>query len=291
MTSLAYRFSEDSQESYLLVINNQYAKETSIIFKESTKYVDGIGGFAWNGSLIMSHLLQGLNLSFSLANDEKPLHVHEIGCGSAVPSILLCVNSDNECKQVKFSSSDREIDLADLNIKLVSKQIFQEIRNKAFPLDWGCGHAGLSEKAIVDFGGIVDILIGCEIACLRLQQEKLIKSVNQLVGPQSLIFLSFDGEPPSVADNQNDVKWASFGEREMHMKLTHLGYARMVIFTGRIIWEPQSLSQIDVEQMLRLQNVISRFHNGAEFRYFFDTFISMSYTYFADSTICSTMFN
>lgn len=291
MTNLAYRFSEDSQESYLVVLNSQYANEASIIFKESTKCVDGIGGFAWNGSLIMSYLLQGLTLSISVINDGKPLHVHEIGCGSAVPSILLSVNNYDECKQFKFSSSDREIDLAVLNMNLVSKQISQEIRNKAFPLDWGCGHAGLSEKAIIDFGGVVDILIGCEIACLRLQQEKLLKSVDQLVGPESLIFLSFDGEPPSSADKRNGVKWASLGEREMHLKLTHLGYACAVIFTGCIVWEPQSLSQIDEDQRLRLQDVMSHFYNGGEFRCFFDTIIKFSYAHFADSTICFTMFN
>lgn len=96
MTTLAFRFSEDHQESFLLVKCNKNESASSIVFKESTKFVDGIGGFAWNGSLMMCHLLQSLNISSSIACERKKLHVHEIGCGSAVPSILLAANIGND---------------------------------------------------------------------------------------------------------------------------------------------------------------------------------------------------
>lgn len=185
-------------------------------------------------------------------------------------------------KHLTISSSDREIDLADLNIKLVSKQICRKMRNKAFPLDWGCE---MSEKAILDFGGVVDILIGCEIACLRLQQENLMNSINQLVGPESLLFISFDGEPPSpsTADNLCDVKWASIGEREMHTKFIELGYSRLIIFTGRIIWESQS--KIEGEHLRPLQNIMSQFYHGEEFRGFADTIVNMRDAHLIDSSI------
>ena len=231
----------------------------TLVYSLITIIIIGIGGFAWNGSILMASFLQRIDFQSSGRN----LHVHELGCGSAMPSILLALQNANGL----FTVSDGEIDLADLNVQFVSKQILacdldsvNQLDNvKVFSLSWGCLDNSHSELAIRQHAGRnADIIIGCEVACLRRQQSKLLMSIQKLFespSRQDLLFLSFDGAPPATdtsADGQQSdgnrdrsvVTWASRGEQEIHEKLTNLGYKQAILFTGTIVWR-SSHSLID----------------------------------------------
>lgn len=54
---------------------------------------------------------------------------------------------------------------------------------------------------ILSLRGPADVLVGAEIACLRLQQDALLETVQLLSHPTSVVFLTFDDKPPP-----NDTK-------------------------------------------------------------------------------------
>lgn len=142
-------------------------------------------------------------------------------CGLTSAAIL-----DGNCKSAAVSLTDRHVDLCQQN--MLNTCYSHDINVSCFELLWGFRNSGgsiifipnliishllkfISESntaskegavsKILSSRGPADVLVGAEIACLRLQQDALLETVQLLAHPTSVVFLTFDDKPPP-----NDTK-------------------------------------------------------------------------------------
>jgi hypothetical protein len=166
--------------------------------------VDGIGGITWDGTLLMCRLLQSLHLT--------PLHVLELGCGSGLSGLVASALA--QCTTVTLT--DQEVDLAELNVRGRPGIV-------ALPLPWGedCG-------PVIESRGRPHVIIGCEVACLRRQQDKLVRSIQTLALPETVVLVSFDeGPQPNTCS----------AERDLDLRMQGLGFRKDTLSAGRVVWE------------------------------------------------------
>lgn len=200
----------------------EFAGCKSIDIIEDCEMVDGLGGTTWDGAFVMASVLEALNLSHS--------HVLELGGGDGLCSIIAAMVS-----KAQVTSTDRFVDLTLANVercRVSASEPFPDIH--IAPLEWGCLYPDnsdrscefkCSEDSLLASRGPVDLIIGVEIAVLRLQQDKLTATINRLSGPNTVVLMGFDeGPPPNTCGYEKD-----FIER-----MTRLGFCHGVICTARI---------------------------------------------------------
>lgn len=171
--------------------------------------MDGLGGVTWDGSLLMIALLQRLPLN---------LHLVELGCGGGLCS-LSCALRD-----VRVSLTDREVDLAEQNLSSNRHVLRGDV--EVFPLRWGAEGAAEVET-LLQRRGFPDVVVACEVACLRQQQPKLAETVLRLSRPHTLVLVSFDeGPPPNKC----------VAEREWDERMQAAGMRKAVVASGRVQW-------------------------------------------------------
>ena len=228
----------------------------TVMIKESTYMVDGIGGGVWEGALIVAKLLE-------VAEVGESHRVIELGCGAGLSGIVAALHGAN------VIITDREVDLAEHNIRM-----FQDQRSKhslvmcqrasgamrcppanisASELLWGEPVSNLTSSSYPD------VIIGAEITCLRKQQDSLARTIDFISGPLSIILLSFDDLPAELpmrrinGDDRShtleegviektreadthELLTVSKYEREMDQRMKLKGYNRAVICTARVDW-------------------------------------------------------
>jgi Lysine methyltransferase len=251
MSFAATRESLDAFESYLTYFPFCDAPgiRDSLIIKESTHMVDGIGGGTWEGAILMSKLLEAINVD---CNHQ----VVELGCGAGLSGIVAALRGS------RTEISDRVVDLATENIAYCRDQLETGLHNLcdngaitsvkgtkfdicANELSWG-----LKDNAETDHP---DLILGAEITCLRKQQPDLMKTIEVLAGPRTLILLSFDDLPmpisiptsgtnsseregSDVANTRCPVNVVSMYEREFDGRMQAAGFNRAVVCTATVDW-------------------------------------------------------
>lgn len=219
---MAYRLLEDAQESFLCIDNDLWGPDgLALILKESSKCVDGIGGTTWDGALHMCHLFAAL-APFLRGGD---LQLLELGCGSG----LLGLFAGLVCPMLDVVLTDREVDLALTNSRLVERQLNRQLSHtNVFPLTWGCINGAADEEMILSSSRRrPDIIVGCEVACLRRQQDAMIASILRLMKPESLVFISFD-EPPQPNSCSS--------EKEFDHRMRAAGFSKTTVQTSSLAW-------------------------------------------------------
>lgn len=147
-------------------------------------------------------------------------------CGLTSAAVL-----DGKCKSAAVSLTDRHVDLCqqnmlntcfshDINVScfellwgfrnsggliiFIPNYILSHLFQLSFRINFPFRHTASKEGAvskILSSRGPADVLVGAEIACLRLQQDALLETVQLLAHPTSVVFLTFDDKPPP-----NDTK-------------------------------------------------------------------------------------
>jgi hypothetical protein len=200
---------------------------------------DGIGGVLWEGALVISYLLEKIEL-------DCHSHVLELGAGAGLTGLMSAVCGS------KVTLTDRRCDLAEENILLLKEQYLHEKINlnvSSYELSWGQG----DESKLLDLCGPVDVIIGAEIVCLRKQQENLMNTIRLLAGPDTIVLLSYDDIPmpsggSSDSSNNNEANMAdesdkvivSKYEEEMNKRMQIAGFLRAVICTATVDWQTES---------------------------------------------------
>ena len=179
---------------------------------EDSRQVDGIGGVAWDGSFLMALTLRRLVDSSPYASS---LHVLELGCGTGVCGISIAH------RVAAVTLTDQSVDLATSNcrsIRCASNVI-------AMPLSWGEDQ----ERDLLRRRGanVPNLLVGCEIACLRSQLSKLMRTIDALAGRSTIVLLSFDELPPPNSCT---------AEREMNELMSAAGFSGASISAARVTW-------------------------------------------------------
>jgi hypothetical protein len=200
---------------------------------EDSNLCDGIGGILWDGSLIMSYLLEEI-----VSNVDEGTHFIELGCGTGLCSIVAS-KSNRISRNIKFSATDRYIDLLDINIE--NNNLKDEITSDT--LNWDnpnesniCNNKNNSDK--------YQIIYGVEIACLINQQHKLINTINKLYNDNSIILITFD-DTPSQQSNY---------EKQFIKIMQKENFVCSVIFTGSIEWDSNKKDAY-------ITDLTNKFHN------------------------------
>ena len=179
---------------------------------EDSRQVDGIGGVAWDGSFLMALTLQRLVDSSPTASS---LHVLELGCGLGVCGISIA------SRVAAVTLTDQSVDLATAN----SQSTHDAANVVAMPLSWGQGQeGGLLRRRDA---GPPDIVVGCEVACLRSQQRKLVDTIRHLAVSRTVVLLSFDELPPPNRCS---------AERDMDALMVGAGFTGACISVARVSW-------------------------------------------------------
>jgi hypothetical protein len=195
--------------------------------QEDSECVDGIGGITWEGSLLMAYLLQQYKFL-------SGTNIVELGAGAGLCSLALADNPNNE--NINLICTDRFIDLAEVNVKCHQEphSLSSGIRNVlCLPLTWGnAEEENAVLRSLSESGSInryADIIIGCEVGCLRAQQNSLVKTILSLSGPDTVVVIGFDeGPQPNhvTAETEFDHKMCSSN-----------GYNKVVICSGSLVWQ------------------------------------------------------
>jgi Lysine methyltransferase len=258
MSFAATRESLDAFESYLTYFPfcDAPGLRDSLIIKESTHMVDGIGGGTWEGAILMSKLLEAINVD---CNHQ----VVELGCGAGLSGIVAALRGS------RTEISDRVVDLATENIAFCRDQLETGPHNlcdygaitpvkgtkfdiRASELSWGLEN---NAETITDHP---DLILGAEITCLRKQQPDLMKTIEVLAGPRTLILLSFDDLPmpismptsgtnrseregSDVTDSRCPVNVVSMYEREFGGRMQAAGFNRAVVCTAAVDWVKENV--------------------------------------------------
>jgi SAM-dependent methyltransferase len=186
-------------------------EQGGVIFslEENSTLVDGIGGVLWDGSVIILNILESLPI--------RGKKLIEFGCGIGICGIFAAF------KGASVTLTDREVDLVTQNIETTTFPKDTNICCQS--LTWG----QQSELPIQPF----DIILVCECACLLKQQDSLVQSISERVGPGTLIFVTFDGKPPP-----NDVKY----EIKFDNLMKSSGFYSQCIDYSRVDWYEDQLS-------------------------------------------------
>lgn len=257
MSFAATRESLDAFESYLTYFPfcDAPGLRDSLTIKESTHMVDGIGGGTWEGAILMSKVLEAIHV-------DCKHQVVELGCGAGLSGIVAALlGSTTEI-------SDRVVDLATENIaycrdqlktrphKLCNNGVIISVNDTkfdicAYELSWGLeNHTEFNRDH-------PDIILGAEITCLRKQQPDLIKTIEVLAGPRTLILLSFDDLPmpismptsgteregSDVASSRCPVNVVSIYEREFDGRMQAAGFKRAVVCTAAVDWFKENVRE------------------------------------------------
>jgi len=213
-----------------------HTKRNEITFvQEDSNLCDGIGGIIWDGSLVMAYLLEEIVGTIS-----ENTHFIELGCGAGLCS-LVAAKSNISKSNIKFSASDRYIDLLDINIENnnLKDEISSEILNWDTPDDSNTIFNKNNDKT-----DKYQVIYGVEIACLINQQFKLINTINKLYNDNTIILITFD-DSPSQASNY---------EKQFINIMNSENFANSIIFTGSIEWDNNKRNAY-------LYDLTSRYHN------------------------------
>jgi Lysine methyltransferase len=260
MSFAATRESLDAFESYLTYFPfcDAPGLRDSLIIKESTHMVDGIGGGTWEGAILMSKLLEAINVD---CNHQ----VVELGCGAGLSGIVAALRGS------RTEISDRVVDLATENIAYCRDQLETGPYNLfdngainsakgtkfdicAYEISWGLED---NAESTTDHP---DLILGAEITCLRKQQPDLMKTIEVLAGPKTLILLSFDDLPmpismptsgtnrseregSDVANGRCPVDAVSMYEREFDGRMQAAGFNRAVVCTAAVDWFKENVRE------------------------------------------------
>lgn len=175
--------------------------------EENSMLVDGIGGVLWDGSVIILDILNSLPI--------QGMKLIEFGCGIGICGIFAAL------KGACVTLTDREVDLVSQNIQTISFP--QDTKIICQSLTWG----EESDSPVQRF----DIMLVCECACLVKQQSSLVQSIWERTGPTTLIFVTFDGQPPP-----NDVQY----ERKFEDLMRSKGFRSQCIDHSRVEWYEDS---------------------------------------------------
>jgi predicted nicotinamide N-methyase len=263
-TVVAARESINSFESFLVYFPDSNAKNVKkcLKIKESTYMVDGIGGGVWEGAIIMSKLLEAIKVD----TDHRLI---ELGCGAGLSGIVAALYG------AKVLLTDRTVDLAEQNVAYSQlqfnpdRQLLQEdgdISSGAHSsLDIHvqelCWEANNSKSHFFGQMSTIDIIVGAEITCLRKQQQNLMKTIEMLSGPSTVVLLSFDDIPMILTETRNlneDEKPSTPGkprklvelnpakvaavskyEKEMNQRMRLAGFHRAVVCTAKVEWHKE----------------------------------------------------
>lgn len=209
--------------------------------------VDGIGGGTWEGSILMSKLVEAINV-------DTEHRIVELGCGAGLSGIVAAIRGS------KTEISDRVVDLAEENIAYCRNQIETERQGlydtgilpsreetkfdiRAYELAWGLDDQMENRK------NDPDLILGSEITCLRKQQQDLMRTIDMLAGQKSVVLLSFDDLPmPTSGKNESErensdftsskctVNTVSLYEREFENRMSAAGFNRAVVCTAAVDW-------------------------------------------------------
>lgn len=249
MSLAATRAELNAFESYLtyFLFCDAPGLRNSFIIKESTHMVDGIGGGTWEGSILMSKLVEAINV-------DTEHRIVELGCGAGLSGIVAAIRGS------KTEISDRVVDLAEENIAYCRNQIETERQGlydtgilpsreetkfdiRAYELAWGLDDQMENRK------NDPDLILGSEITCLRKQQQDLMRTIDMLAGQKSVVLLSFDDLPmPTSGKNESErensdftsskctVNTVSLYEREFENRMSAAGFNRAVVCTAAVDW-------------------------------------------------------
>lgn len=250
-------------ESFLVYYPHCDSKNAKKILKikESTYMVDGIGGGVWEGAIILSRLLEATKVGVRH-------NIIELGCGAGLSGIVAALNG------ARVLLTDRSVDLAEQNVAYSQLQ-FNPVRQLAqhsadntaqdhsmldIRVHELCWEANNSESLFFDKKDTVDILVGAEITCLRKQQHNLMKTIETLSGPKTIILLSFDDIPMNISESRiEDEKSSSQGklllkleesipatisviskyEKEMNEMMRLAGFHRAIVCTANVEWHKE----------------------------------------------------
>ena len=207
--------------------------ERSLEFTENSGLVDGIGGVAWDGSFLMARTLRRLVESCPAASS---LHVLELGCGLGICGISIA------SRVAAVTLTDQTIDLAASNA-LATPGASNVV---TLPQSWG---EGLEEDLLRRrAAGTPDILVGCEVACLRSQQRKLVDTIRGLAGRRTVVLLSFDEHPPPNRCS---------AERDMHALMLDAGFRGVCVSAARVRWSiPKAGASIATMEGIKVESEI-----------------------------------
>ena len=181
---------------------------------EDSRRVDGIGGVVWEGALLTTHTLLRVLRG---ASNPASLHVLELGCGTGICGIVLA------SRVAAVTLTDQSVDLALANAKRII-QSRGTVNIAALPLPWG---AGLEAELLADRVGPPHLIVGCEVACLRSQQTKLLETIKGLVFERSVVLMSFDELPPPNGCT---------AEREFDARMSLAGFRKENVAVARVSW-------------------------------------------------------
>lgn len=203
------------------------------LINEDSRLCDGIGGVIWDGSLIMSYILEDI-----IPNIVSETTTIELGAGSGMCSIVTSKCSLPEAN-IKVISTDRYIDLLEINT--ANNNLNNRITCNV--LNWDNPEDSLM-KPIDE--NIPLIIYGVEIACLVKQQHKLINTIKSLCqdNTNSVIFITFDEYPSNESNYEKQFIQLMKNEKFIHS----------IIFTGSIIWD-------DHESVGYLDDITSQYDN------------------------------
>lgn len=257
MSLAATRAGINAFESYLTyyLFCDAPGLRNSFIIKESTHMVDGIGGGTWEGSILMSKLVEAVKV-------DSGHRIVELGCGAGLSGIVAAIRGS------KTEISDRVVDLAAENIAYCRNQLKTEpqaLHDKdgmpsreetkfdicAYELAWGLDD---QMENRIDYP---DLILGSEITCLRKQQPNLMRTIDMLAGPRTVVMLSFDDLPmPTSGKNEGDrensdctssskcaVNTVSLYEREFDDRMSAAGFNRTVVCTAAVDWVKESVAE------------------------------------------------
>jgi Lysine methyltransferase len=275
-TIVAVRESISSFESFLSYFPQRDAKsvEKKLKIKESTFMVDGIGGGVWEGAIIMSKLLEATKIGTKDC-------VIELGCGAGLSGIVAALNG------AKVLLTDRTVDLAEQNVAYsqlqfnLDRQLVQQDADRGVESSLDihvqelCWELNNSKSHFFDKMPTIDIIIGAEITCLRKQQQNLMKTIEMLSGPSTVVLLSFDDIPMIISDSRiltEDGKSSTLGksllkleesspakviaiskyEKEMNEMMKLAGFHRSVVCTANVEWHKEEA--VDRNSLLEIAN-------------------------------------
>ena len=230
------RVQPDTSINIPLVKNdNTVAELISAI--ETDMLVDGIGGRTWDGSMLLAYYMTQHISSF---NDKC---VIELGAGTGILSKLA---SNMKAKRVLCTDGVND---------LVEKNIIPDQILTTEELKWGCNE----ENDILRRHGYIDnespdIILGAEICILRKQQEKLVHTLSNLMGLNTLAFVTFDSLPPP----NNNTAEVEFIERMKERKFIY-----RLVCVGDLNWSSTNIKSDDILEELQLYNYLS-FENNKQ---------------------------
>lgn len=228
MSTIASR--RESQDKKTATLSYFLDGRQAVVVEEDTHLVDGIGGIAWEGALVLLQYLESLGIHKLARAAEAPLHIAELGGGCGILGIA--------CAEMGFkvTITDRNSDLAQLNVSKSGLEGKADIH--AQDLEWSdCTHGPL--QSLISTRGAPDILCGAEITCLRKQQVHLVETLRALAenNPSAIALLTFDGLPVGSQP-------ASAYEQEFIDRMTSAGFQHTLVFAGSVEWEKKDKNEV-----------------------------------------------